>query len=100
MDGAALLRCICDGTRLEILGLLRRGGEMCVGDIAESLGRGQPLVSHHLATLRRCGIVASRSEGRKSMYSIPAGEVSSLIGGIERAAARLPGCCPRAQGCV
>ena len=68
MNGAALLKCICDETRFEILELLQKDDELCVNDFVEELKKDQPLVSHHLKTLKQCGIVKSRNEGKKTMY--------------------------------
>ena len=64
MNGVSLLRCICDETRFEILELLQKNKELCVNDFVEKLEKDQPLVSHHLKTLKKCGIVKSRDEGK------------------------------------
>ena len=64
MNGIALLKCICDETRFEILTVLQ-GGESSVGGLVSKTGKDQPLVSHHLKTLRKCGIVKSRDEGKR-----------------------------------
>ncbi len=93
MNGVDLLRCICDETRFEILELLQENGEMCVGDLAERLERDQPLVSHHLRTLKRCGIVRSRDEGKRSMYAISSAQLSELISGVTSASERMPSLC-------
>ena len=64
MNGPSLLKCICDETRFEILELLQKDNELCVNDFVEKLKKDQPLVSHHLKTLKKCGIVKSRDEGK------------------------------------
>ena len=46
MNGPALLKCICDETRFEILELLQKDDELCVNDFVEELKKDQPLVSH------------------------------------------------------
>ena len=66
MNGVNLLKCICDDTRFEMLELLQKNKELCVNDFVEKLKKDQPLVSHHLKTLKKCGIVKSREEGKKS----------------------------------
>jgi len=98
MNGVDLLRCICDETRFEILELLQKNGELCVSDLVERLGKDQPLVSHHLGTLRRCGIVRSRDEGKRAVYAISSVRLSELIAGVTSASRRMPvlcsdGCC-------
>ena len=77
MNGPALLKCICDETRFEILELLQKDNELCVNDFVEKLKKDQPLVSHHLKTLKTCGIVKSREEGKKAMYAISNSQLSS-----------------------
>ena len=57
-----LFKALADPTRVRILGLLT-AGEICVCHIHESLRLPQPLVSRHLAYLRRAGLVESRKEG-------------------------------------
>jgi len=97
MNGVDLLRCICDETRFEILELLQRNGELCVNDFVERLGKDQPLVSHHLRTLKRCGIVRSRDEGKRAMYAVSNVRLSELIASVTKASKRMPALC--SDGC-
>jgi ArsR family transcriptional regulator len=64
-----MFRAFSDRTRLRILHVLR-GGELCVGDIIESLRAPQPRISRHLAYLRKAGLVAVRKSGLWSHYSL------------------------------
>ncbi len=64
-----MFRAFSDRTRLRILNLLR-AGEICVCDIVEVLGASQPLVSRHLAYLRRAGLVVGRKEGLWIHYQL------------------------------
>lgn len=57
-----VFKALADPTRIRILGLLT-AGEICVCHIHESLRLPQPLVSRHLAYLRRAGLVETRKEG-------------------------------------
>lgn len=93
MNGVNLLKCICDDTRFEILDLLQKNKELCVNDFVEKLERDQPLVSHHLKTLKRCGIVKSRDEGKKAMYAISNKQLSELISSITNASKKIPVLC-------
>lgn len=93
MSGIDLVRCICDGTRLAILETLRASGEMSVGDIAKSIGKDQPLVSHHIRILRMCGILAVRVDGRRSICRISDAQISSLIADIQEAGDRINAIC-------
>ena len=99
MNGVELLKCMCDDTRFEILERLQRSHELCVGDFVDSMKKDQPLVSHHLKTLRNCGIVKSRGEGKKIMYSISNKELSKLISDITRASKKIPVLCDKKYGC-
>lgn len=93
MNGVNLLKCICDDTRFEILDLLQKNKELCVNDFVEKLEKDQPLVSHHLKTLKKCGIVKSRDEGKKAMYAISNQELSKLISNITSASKKIPVLC-------
>ena len=64
-----MFRAFCDRTRLRILNLLQ-DGELCVGDIVESLQIPQPKVSRHLAHLRKAGLMTVRKEGLWCHYSL------------------------------
>lgn len=66
-------------TRLSILFLLSRRGEMRVGELAEELGIPQPRVSDHLGCLARCGYVAGRRQGRNSFYSVTDERVPEMM---------------------
>lgn len=57
-----VFKALADPTRLRILRLLS-AGEICVCHIHESLRLPQPLVSRHLAYLRRMGLVETRKDG-------------------------------------
>ena len=93
MNGVNLLKCICNETRFEILDLLQKNKELCVNDFVQRLEKDQPLVSHHLKTLKRCGIVKSRDEGKKAMYAISSNQLSELISNITRASKKIPVLC-------
>lgn len=59
-----------NSTRLSILLLLTRRGEMKVGELVKELGAPQPRVSDHLRCLSWCGYVQVRREGRNAYYSV------------------------------
>ena len=99
MNGPSLLKCICDETRFEILELLQKDNELCVNDFVEKLKKGQPLVSHHLKTLKKCGIVKSRDEGKKAMYSISNPQLSALISNVTKSSKKIPNLCTDEKCC-
>ena len=99
MNGPSLLKCICDETRFEILELLQKDNELCVNDFVEKLKKDQPLVSHHLKTLKKCGIVKSRDEGKKAMYAISNSQLSALISNVTKSSKKIPNLCTDEKCC-
>ena len=63
------LKIIGEENRLKILCLLREN-EKCVCDIWQYLDLAQNLTSHHLKVLKGFGLVSSKQEGLKVIYSI------------------------------
>jgi len=93
MNGVNLLKCICDDTRFEILDMLQKNKELCVNDFVDQIKKDQPLISHHLKTLKNCGIVKSRDEGKKAMYSISNNQLLELISNISKVSKKIPVLC-------
>ncbi len=68
-----------NSTRLSILLLLSRQGEMKVGDLVKELGAPQPRVSDHLRCLAWCGYVQVRRSGRNAYYSVADERVMKIL---------------------
>ena len=66
---ACLFHGFSDPSRLAIVRHLALG-EHRVVDLTSHLGLAQSTVSKHLACLKDCGLVASRAQGRASMWSL------------------------------
>jgi len=84
-----MLRLLGNTARLGLV--LRIGaGEVSVAELEAELKIRQPNLSQHLAELRQAGLVTSRREGRKVLYTLanPAAEaiVACLSGAIGHAA--------------
>jgi ArsR family transcriptional regulator len=70
------LKAVADPTRLKILRLLKqRNGNsllkaegLCACDIEEQIRLSQPTVSHHMAILRKAGLVRARKLGLWMLY--------------------------------
>lgn len=73
-----LFKSLADRSRLHILFLLARHGEMHVSAIGEELGQSQPAVSHHLNQLRQAGLIDYRREGKFNFYRIDSGGLDGL----------------------
>lgn len=76
----AIFRGFADPTRLRILSVLA-AGELCVKDIVDVLELPQPLVSRHLAQLRRAGLVTVTRDSRFAHYRLadPTGAVHANL---------------------
>ena len=68
-DLEPLFSGFADPTRLRILNLLA-AGELCVCDLVELLDLPQPLVSRHLAYLRRAGLVDVTRTSKYAHYRL------------------------------
>jgi ArsR family transcriptional regulator len=75
---SALLKAVADPTRLRILCALSQV-ELCVCDIAASVGLSESAVSHQLRVLRETRLVAHRKEGRVVYYRLSDAHVNDLI---------------------
>lgn len=67
---ASLFKALADESRLRILNLLIKSGELCVCDIEATTGFTQTKVSRHLAYLKEAGLVRDRRQGLWMLYSI------------------------------
>ncbi|WP_037869090.1 ArsR/SmtB family transcription factor [Streptomyces sp. NRRL S-813] len=75
---AELLALLGDRTRLVLLHALT-SGEADVTTLTEACGAARPAVSQHLARLRLAGLVATRKEGRRVIYSLHDGHLRRLV---------------------
>jgi ArsR family transcriptional regulator, arsenate/arsenite/antimonite-responsive transcriptional repressor len=79
VDPVEFAKALADGTRQKIM-------ELCccrwcsVSEIVEAVNVSQPTVSHHLAILRRAGLVDIREEGKNTFYTLNQRRVSICCG--------------------
>lgn len=66
---APRLKALADVHRLTIV-LLLADRAMSVKQLHEEMDLGQTLVSHHLAILRRAGLVRAEARGRSNVYRL------------------------------
>ena len=78
LEESKFLRCITEESRRTIIKFLGNE-EKCVCEIVAFMGKEQSVVSHHLASLRKCGIVKSRQDGKRMMYKITNPEIFEYI---------------------
>lgn len=70
IEEAKMLKALADVVRLNIVRVLARADEVNVTDLVQTLLVSQPLVSWHLAALRRHGLVKTRRQGRQVYCSL------------------------------
>lgn len=75
---AEVLALLGDRTRLTLLHALA-GGEADVTTLTEVCGAARPAVSQHLARLRLAGLVTTRKEGRRVIYSLRDGHLRRVV---------------------
>lgn len=75
---AATLQALATPSRLLILDRLRRAPSS-VGDLADSVGMGQPAVSQQLRILRNLGLVTGERRGRTIVYGLYDDHVAELL---------------------
>ncbi len=73
-----IFKLLGDPTRLRLVTALM-GGEMCVCDLAASLGLSESAVSHQLRRLRDSALVKNRREGPVLYYSLDDDHVIELL---------------------
>jgi DNA-binding transcriptional ArsR family regulator len=72
---------LADPTRRRLLELLA-AGERSAGALADEFAISRPAVSRHLRVLREAGLVHSRGEGQRRLYSVdlaPLDEVDAWL---------------------
>lgn len=86
-DGLArIARALASGRRAEIVELLAQG-ERTVEEIAGEVGQSVANTSHHLRTLARAGLVATRRSGTYVHYRLVSDEVAEAWSALRRLAA-------------
>ncbi|MET4166234.1 DNA-binding transcriptional ArsR family regulator [Gordonia terrae] len=75
---AETFRMLADPTRLHILWLLAQA-EADVTTLTEACHTSRTAVSQHLAKLRFTGLVASRRDGRRVIYTLADGHLTRLV---------------------
>ncbi|MFT3678395.1 MAG: autorepressor SdpR family transcription factor [Chitinophagaceae bacterium] len=74
----SIFKALNDGTRREILELLRER-DMTAGEIAERFNMSWPSISHHLDILKQAKLVSSEKEGQYIYYSLNTTVVDEIM---------------------
>ena len=75
---AGFFKALSDPTRARIISALS-AGELCVCDVAATLGMTQSAISHQLRVLRQLRLVKRRREGQMAYYTLDDEHVSRLF---------------------
>lgn len=70
------LKAVADPTRLKILQILKQKGQcsigkavgLCACDIEEQIRLSQPTISHHMAVLKKAGLIHAEKQGLWMWY--------------------------------
>jgi DNA-binding transcriptional ArsR family regulator len=73
----ALFEILADPNRRRVLDLLRQQ-ERTVGELVDALDMSQPAVSKHLKILRDAGLVESRADAQRRVYTLRAEPLADL----------------------
>ena len=84
-DLAEVFKALADPARLRLLSIIATSpdGEACVCHLVEPVGRSQPTVSHHLATLVDAGLLEREKRGRWAWYRIVPGRLAAVQRSLE-----------------
>ena len=81
VDAAEIFRQLSDSTRVRILSILSIQ-PLCVCEMADILGMSQPAVSHHLRSLRQCGVIKFKKSGKRAVYSLSENKIGNMVGHV------------------
>lgn len=73
-----IFKILGDSTRIKLVWALNNR-EMCVCDLAVTLGMTKSAISHQLKTMKGCSIVKSRKQGKNVYYSLYDQHVTFII---------------------
>lgn len=75
-------KALAHPTRIQILRLLENG-PLCVCEILPKLESEQSNTSQHLSVLKQSGVLESRRDGTKVIYSVTNPQIYEVLGGVE-----------------
>lgn len=78
-QSASLLKAIGHPIRVEIILCLSRNRNMTVTELCNDLSIHQPILSLHLAVLRKRNVIKVKKQGKQSIYSISDISVKQII---------------------
>ncbi len=76
---AAVFKVLADPSRCRLVAALIDAGELCVCDLAATVGMSESSASHHLRILRAHGLVRARRDGRMVFYRPDDAHIERLL---------------------
>ena len=76
---AAVFKVLADPSRCRLVAALIEARELCVCDLAATVGMSESSVSHHLRVLRASGLARARRDGRMVYYSPDDAHIAQLL---------------------
>lgn len=70
LNPTTVFKCLADDTRVRLMLLITREGELCVCELTCALDESQPKISRHLALLRTSGLLSDRRQGQWVYYRL------------------------------
>ena len=83
---AGIAKALASGRRAEIVDVLAQG-ERSVEDIAKEIGQSVANTSHHLRAMARAGVLTTRRQGTRIVYSLASDRVAELWSALRDVAA-------------
>jgi DNA-binding transcriptional ArsR family regulator len=83
---AGMLKAIAHPVRITIVGCLEDGEKRTVTEIHQKLGIEQATASHHLGILKDKGVLASKREGKNTLYFLKHENLKTILDCVS-------GCC-------
>lgn len=93
--GTEFLQALSEPSRAAILRALVLKGRSDIRSLAEDLPIDRSVISRHLQTMERAGIVISEKEGRHSFYQVNGVQLINELEQLTKALKQIkPFCCP------
>ena len=75
-------KTLANPTRLAILETLREG-DLTVGELADSLGQQQSMISHNLKPLEKCRFIYTKKQGKSKLLKLNQETVGAIFDAVE-----------------
>jgi DNA-binding transcriptional ArsR family regulator len=82
-EAAECLRTLAHPHRLRMIQMMLRG-RPTVGELAEACAIPSPMASEHLRLMKRCGLLSSEREGRRTYYRVAESHLISMMKCVEQ----------------